>query len=307
MLQDILGAGSTDAIYTASIGGSGTWAMDMDPGRSGFPEELTCTGPETVVAKFEGVETPFGAVPRVKVLNVGDQPVVRVPVHGWHLPNPTLGDTLATFWLLYGLGVKQIVVDASVGGIQAKPWDIVVPDDLVSNDHIKLAVFKLAQELGRAPWVRMAKPFCGRIRQSLINSVIRLKTEGLEEDHHPVGSLVNSGTYCTTPPSILETASEINQMKIDGHTVVGQSSGQEAAAARICGMCMAVINPVANYAEGLADGVWIEEGMETFYDEIALPMAAVTWWTLLDIVNDRRDCDCVALGRGEPLDKFTNH
>ncbi len=307
MYQEILRAADTEQIRTASVGGSGTWSMDMDPDRGGFPEELLCTGPEAVIAKFRDVETPFGVVPLTKVLNVDEHPVVRIPVHGWQLPTPTLKDTLATFWLLYQLGVEQVVVDASVGGIRAEPWDLVIPDDLVLNNFIKLSTVKLSQELGRDPWVRQANPFCPRIRQELVEAANRLKEDGTEEEFHPVGNIIDGGVYNTTPPALFETAAEIDTMLAAGHTVVGQSSGQEAAAARMCGMCLAVINPVANYAEGQAEGEWIIEGMEYFYDQISIPIGVITWWALQEVVNQERECSCQTLAQSEDLSKFTHH
>lgn len=307
MYQNILSAANVEKIRTANIGGSGTWSMDMDPERGGFPEELNCTGPEAVIAQFRNIETPFEAVPRVKVLNVNGHPVIRIPVHGWKLPTPTLEDTLSTFWLLYQLGVEQVVVDASVGGIRAKPWDLVVPDDLVLNNFIKLSTVRLSQELGRDPWVRQANPLCPRLRRQLLKAANRLKEEGTDEEHYPVGDVIDGGVYNTTPPALFETAAEINDMVNAGHTVVGQSTGQEAAAARMCGMCLAVVNPVANYAEGQAQGEWIEEGMEFFYDQISIPIGVITWWTLQEVVEQEHNCSCQTLANAEDLSKFTHY
>ena len=192
-------------VRTTSIGGSGTWALDRDPRRAGFPEELESGGEGAVVARFRGLATPFGEVPLVKLLDVGGQPVLRVPVHGWHFPVPSLDDTLSVFWLLAQLGVEQIVVDASVGGVRAEPWDVVVPDDVITDGVIKQAVPRLAAELRRSPWVRMKDPFCSRLRQSLRCSVQRFSQDPVSGALHRLGRLIDGGTYYTTPLSVFET------------------------------------------------------------------------------------------------------
>jgi purine nucleoside phosphorylase len=292
------------AVRTCSIGGSGTWALDRAPGRGGFPEELSFVAGDAVVGKIPHIPTPFGTIPLVKVLDVCGQPVLRIPVHGWHFPVPDLDDTLAVFWLLSQMGVEQIVVDASVGGLSARPWDLVIPDDVFVDSTAKLAVSRLAGELGRSAWVRMKDPFCQRIRRSLADSARRLPLDDAGKGLHPFGRLVEGGTYLTTPLSVFETASEIAAMVGLGATVVGQSSGQEVACARLCRMCFAVANPVANLGEGLEAGAWVDGGMDRFYDELALPMATVVWWTLERIVAQERSCDCLLLADSVDLQRY---
>lgn len=287
---------------TASVGGSGTWAMDCNPHRGGFPEELICAGEDTVVKKFEEVVTPFGSVPRVKIINVDGFPVIRIPIHGWRLPFSNLDQTLATYWLLYKLEVQQVVVDASVGGIRAKPWDLVVPSDVFINDPAKVAVACLAHELGFDAHVRMSQPFCPRVRQALVRSIAKLQETNFRGN---VADLIDGGIYYTTPLSIFETPAEIVFMRdVIGATVVGQSSGQEAAAARVGRMCLAVVNPVVNFAEGLAGGTWTPGGMKSFYDQCALPVGTATYWALQRLVTSKRDCNCLKLAQGEDRPEF---
>ena len=292
---------------TASIGGSGTWAMDRDPTRKGFPEELDCAGEHIVLARFSELATPFGPIPVFKVIDVSGSPVIRVPVHGWRFPVPTTENTLAVFWLLSQLGVEQIVADASVGGVRARPWNVVIPDDVIVGGPVKLAIARLASELGRTAWVRMQHPLCSRIRRALAASFNRLADEGGERPYGVFSGLIDGGLYYTTPLSIFETAAEVRFLHSLGATVVGQSTGQEAAAARLCGMCLAVINPVANYGEGLEAGAWISGGMAGFYDRIEMPMGQVVYWTLQELVAQERDCDCLSILESVDLSKFTGN
>jgi purine nucleoside phosphorylase len=226
------------------------------------------------------------------LIDVHGWPVLRIPTHGWRFPLPSLQDTLAVFWLLSQIGVEQVIVDASVGGISVAPWDVVVPDDVILTEETKLAMPRLGREVGRTAWVRMANPFCPRVRGALVAAYREVTHENDGGASAALRQFSDKGLYYTTPLSVFETAAEIRFAKSIGGTVVGQSTGQEAAAARVCGMCFGVINPVANYAEGLAGGTWIEGGMGAFYDAIALPMAQVVYNALQRLVAQERTCGC---------------
>jgi len=294
--KDILSV-SAKNILTASVGGSGTLGLDRKGG-AGFPEALSIP----VIAYFKDMETPFGAVPMVKLLDINGFKVVRVPLHGWRFPETTLEQTLATFWLLDKIGVQQVIVDASVGGIRAKPWDIVIPDDVINNNPAKIAASRLAFELGKDPWVRMAKPFCLRLGKSFVQPFADAKLK-----YPSLGNLIEGGTYYTMPLGPFETAAEIKMLQNSSMTIIGQSSGQEALCARICGMCLAVINPVANFAEGINDGAWtpISGGMDEIYRQMAMPMAQIVINTLRQIVKEPRSCDCAKIAKSTDLSTLT--
>ena len=260
---------------TCSIGGSGTWALD-------FPEALG----HDVTDILHDIDTPFGPVPTVKVFEVAGHFVLRIPTHGWHFPVPTIDDTLALFWLLNEMGVNQVITDASVGGIRAAPGSIVIPDDVVITAQGRLAGAQLAATLGRNPWVRMKDPFCTHIREALEDASVNLNPS--------IG-----GTYYTTPLSVFETEAEVQSIHASGATVVGQVCGQEAICARLSEMCYGVINPVANWAEGLGEGD--DWDMGNYYEEIAVPMVSIIWETLENVVGGHRSCPSVGVG----IDTYT--
>lgn len=294
-------------VGTASIGGSGT--MHLDTNGPGFPEALSCAGPKTVLSIWNDIETPFGLIPIVKLIVVNDQPVIRIPYHGWRLPDPTVENTLATFWLLHQLAIWQAVIDASVGGIRAKPWDMVIPDDVKPGEANKIAVKALARALGIDPWIRMAHPFCPRIRKALVFECQRVKDGDMEEPHHPIGNIIDGGVTVTTPLSLFETAADIRDMQQDPNVViVNQSTGQEALAARLSNMCVGVLNPVANYAEGIRKGAWMPEegGMQKFYQECPLPVSVITYRALQTILNQPRSCGCAKITNSADLEMFTH-
>jgi 5'-methylthioadenosine phosphorylase len=297
-------------LTTASVGGSGTFSLDC-PGGFGFPEALSCVD-KRAVAIFTDVDTNFGPVPIVKVFPVKDaagnlHPVIRIPMHGWRLPAATLTQTLATFTLLHQLGITQAIANASVGGLVGSPWDVAIPDD-VDNSHnsqAKWAAAELANHLGRDPWVRIFQPFCPRLRTGLITAVKRLKTDGTEEPHHELGMVIDGGLYVNAPLGPFESAAEIRHFITMGGTVVGQSTGQEALAARVCGICFAAVNPIVNFAEGREQGAWSDEtSMAQIYEDLGISMAVVEYWTLQSLVGQSRDCQCLAIATSTDLSSF---
>jgi purine nucleoside phosphorylase len=295
-----------EPITTAWIGGSGTYSIDTIGGE--FPEVLSCAGPKTVISRLIDLSTPFGEIPVVKLIDIDGIPVLRIPFHGWRLPESTIENSMATFWLLYEMGVTQVVVDASVGGLDAKPWDYFIPDDVFIHPVVKEKVAKLAFSLKKDPWVRMYKPFCPRITSALEAQALKLKNEGTEEPTHEIGDVIMGGTSVTTPLSVFETSSEVLFYKntVPNAKVVNQSTGQEAALARILGMCIGVLNPVANFAEGINDGEWTPGGMYQFYKDVAMPTGVITYRAVRELVNQSRDCQCAAIAKDADLAEITH-
>ena len=73
-------------------------------------------------------------------------------------------------------------------------------------------------------------------------------------------------------------------------------------------MCVAVLHPMANFAEGLSDGAWMPEegGMQKFYQECPLPVGVITYRTLRQIVNQERTCTCADIAADADLEMFTH-
>ena len=79
-----------------SIGGSGTWGAR-------FPEDFT--RPEITLLEYVApIATPHGVSCPLKLLQVGGERVLRVPMHGWHRdesgePVPTWICALQVAWI----------------------------------------------------------------------------------------------------------------------------------------------------------------------------------------------------------------
>lgn len=287
-------------LQVAAIGGSGTWAEDMNPTEGKpFPEMLSCVK-RGWVTHFDEVETPFVVIPWVRIIDVAGHPIVFTRMHGWdswRLGTEAFEATKGVFWLLHKLDVQQVVTVASVGGIRAQPGDLVIPDDLVLNNPAKLAVSDFAGKLGLTVWKRMDGILCPRLGEILADAVTEVRDNG----EYELGTLIEGGVHHVTPPGVFETPAEIRIMRdTDPLAVVVGQSLYEAAFAQVCGMCMGALNNVANYAAGLTgpEGeAWSEAegGMGQLYRNCAEPMALILWHALEKIVVQERVCDCRAI------------
>lgn len=74
-----------------------------------------------------------------------------------------------------------------------------------------------------------------------------------------IGVAKHEGVYVAYPGPNFETAAEIRMMQIIGGDVVGMSVVPEVIAARHCGLKIAAVAVITNYAEGLSDTVLSHE------------------------------------------------
>jgi 5'-methylthioadenosine phosphorylase len=288
-LKEVLATNfQTQTIRLASLGGSATWGI-------AFPEDLHQVNKKIeVVASFESLETPFGSTGRMKLLSIEGYPVIRVPFHGWNTRYPSLEDSLKVFWVLHQLGVKEAIADASVGGITAKPWDVVLADDFV-DFHSSSTATKLAAAIGTNAWIRMADPYCPRLKKALLAAANKFKQSGTNLGFHPLGELKTEGVYFSKDLGPFETKAEIALKASLGVSIVGQSTGQEAMMARVARICFGGIYIVANFAEGLP-GDWNKEGMDNLYRQCGKSIGTIVLWTLEALVKPHaRNCDCALI------------
>lgn len=227
----------------ALVGGSGTWGAR-------FPEDLHLPDVELLEVYREGFETPYGRSAPFKLLRIAGALVWRVAMHGmWRddgtPPSPPWIAAKQVTWVLEQAGVKWVLVEGSVGGIQnpdqpgtpLPPWSVVISTDFMllwrpeDNQPYK------PKRPGSA---RLNDPFCPILRKALLDAA--------RQD--PQFTVYDYGVYITTPWRRFETAAEIRAMAQLGAHVVGHTLGHEMPLWRRAGLRVASLNLVSNHAEG---------------------------------------------------------
>jgi len=277
----------------AYIAGSATRGTGKQPLR--FPEELV-SDTQGIEVVEEGVryKTPWGETVPMRILEIKEAKVVWCPMHNWQKGFSGTTSSLQLFHVLNELSVRYIILDASVGGIKPlKPWDLVIPDDLVAfnNDLCELAL----RTEGLPVFIRMAEPFCPHIRQILVQAIP-------EAAEAPFGQTLKNGVYVDKPMGRFETPAEV---QIIGHwretafcrkpTVLGESLGLDAEGARRIGAHAAELCLVANYAEGTSPDKrwWVEEGRGNFYQRCPRLIAPIMLKALRLLIEDPpASCNC---------------
>lgn len=279
-------------IRFAYISGSSTRGTGERPLK--FPEELVPNTGIRVVEDGVRYKTPWGTTVPMRILEIDGAEVIWCPVHNWQKGFTGVESSLQLFHVLYRFGVQYIVLDASVGGIAPlKPWDLVIPDDLVAfNDD--LSELALRTE-GLPVFIRMAEPLCPHIRRILVQAVCETAEDSF-------GEVSNEGVYVSKPlgrfeaPAEVQVVSHWTETVFGGRpTVLGESLGLDAEGARRIGTHAAELCLVANYAEGTSPGErwWVEEGRENFYQGCPPLIAPIMLRALgLLVKNPPTDCNC---------------
>lgn len=197
----------------------------------------------------EVVNTPYGeASAPLTHGRLGNLELLFLPRHGsGHNIPPHRINYRANIWAMKELGVEQIIGFATVGGITQPPQAMVIPDQLIDYSWGREQTFFDGED-GQVSHVDFTEPFCGELRQILINAALGA---GID--------IVTEGVYGVTQGPRLETAAEINRMQADGCDIVGMTALPEAALAREKGLCYATCAIVVNWAAGKGDGAITQE------------------------------------------------
>lgn len=233
----------------ALIGGSSTLNINL-------PDELHL---DYVRAEKSGLlfDTPFGMSPEFKLLSIqsdkGEKKVLTCRMHGWRQGVTRANASRQIFWVFKNAGVKRILVEGGVGGINhlLKPRDLVIPHDYID--------FSVRKDVGLEDrhLLIMRDSICPQMR-SVLNDVCKENWDGRVFDR---------SIYVNTDGRHFESPAEINMFKIAGADIVGQSICPEVYLAREIGACYAGIYLVVNYAEGIVTPWQHAELAEIFYSE----------------------------------------
>ena len=217
-------------------------------------------------------DTPYGQVSaELKIGELNGQRIVFLPRHGEsHELPPHRINYRANLWALQHLGVESIIAVNAVGGIDAPPRTLVIPDQIIDYTSNREATY-FDGDKRDAGHIDFSYPYSKALRERIIAGAL---SSGIE--------LTPSGTYgCTNGPRF-ETAAEIEKMQRDGCNVIGMTGMPEACLARELEMDYASISLVVNWCAGIEDSILdmeqitriLERGMQTVIRLINTLLAA---------------------------------
>lgn len=206
-------------------------------------------------------DTPYGQVSaELKIGELNGQRIVFLPRHGEsHQIPPHQINYRANLWALQHLEVESIIAVNAVGGIDAPPQSLVIPDQIIDYTANREATYFDGDQQA-ARHIDFTYPYSKVLRERIIAAA---RSSGIE--------LTQSGTYgCTNGPRF-ETGAEIQKMQRDGCSIIGMTGMPEACLARELDMDYASIALVVNWGAGIEDSILdmeqitrtLERGMKT--------------------------------------------
>lgn len=256
----------------ALIGGSSTLSIE-------FPEELQL---DYVRVAESGLKfaTPYGTSPEFKYFFLkgqdGQKRVLTCRMHGWRKGVSRADASRQIFWVFREAGVKKILAEGGVGGINhlLRPRDLVVPHDYMD--------FSMRKDVGLDDQhlLIMRDSLCPQMRDRLVQVAERLGA----------GRVFDRGVYVNTDGRHFESPAEIDMFKVGGGDIVGQSICPEVYLAREIGACYNGLYLVVNYAEGIISP-WAHQELKDIFNTESLALARI----LLEFLKDlpvEQECEC---------------
>ncbi|MHB1341451.1 MAG: MTAP family purine nucleoside phosphorylase [Coriobacteriia bacterium] len=265
-------------------GGSGSLSL-------AFPAALEDERVEVIAEKLV-FDTPFGRSPAFTHFRVtgphGTRDALAVKMHGWRRGVKRSDASLQVFWVFSEAGVRKVLADGGVGGLNhmLDPRDVVLPNDFVDLS-IKQDIYVRGDHL-----LIMRQPICPDLHAHLYLAA-----------SERFSRVFRRGTYLVTDGPRFESVAEIDYMKRLGADIIGQSLAPEVFLARDIGACYSGIYIVVNHAEGVVREWEHSELKAIFFDESATIARCV-----LDAIADadlEAPCGCMEhrkpslLGRAE--------
>jgi purine-nucleoside phosphorylase len=140
------------------------------------------------------------------------------------------------------LGAEILVLTNAAGSLRAEAG----PGSLVAlTDHINMQGFN--------PLVGPNDEAVGPRFPSLATVYDPELRAGLHATADELGTPLHDGVYLAVSGPSFETPAEIRAFRTLGADAVGMSTVHETIVARHCGMRVAAVSAITNYAEGMAD------------------------------------------------------
>ena len=143
--------------------------------------------------------------------------------------------------LVRRMGCGSILLTNASGGINPalRPGDFVILKDHINTVSVNPLIGPHIPEWG-ARFPDMSEIYTKRYRELMLSAARRLDLRVME------------GVYAFTSGPVYETPAEVHAYGHLGADIVGMSSGHEAVFAKACGMKVAGLSLVSNYAAGIS-------------------------------------------------------
>lgn len=213
----------TDTAAIGIIGGSGLYKMEA-------LQDI----------KEVQVSTPFGdPSDAIMVGTLGGTRVAFLARHGRHhhlLPSEL--PFRANIYAMKSLGVKYLISASAVGSLQeqAKPLDMVVPDQFIDRTKNRVSTFFGDGIVGH---ITFGEPICPQLAQVVYDAACSLNLEDI--DIHA------GGTYVCMEGPAFSTKAESNLYRSWGATIIGMTNLPEAKLAREAEIAYATLALVTDY------------------------------------------------------------
>ncbi len=175
----------------------------------------------------KNIKTPYGKTS--SPITLGKIEGIEVAIlarHGRkHTIPPGKVPFRANLWALKKLGCNVVLASTACGSLreQIRPGDLVFPDQFIDRTTQRISTFYDKNKVCHIP---MAEPFCGNLRNVLIETAKALKL-----NFHP------KGTVITIEGPRFSTRAESHMFRQWGADVINMSTVPEVVLARELGIC----------------------------------------------------------------------
>jgi purine-nucleoside phosphorylase len=176
------------------------------------------------------------------VASVGGMKILVCAGRAHYYEGHSMGEVMFPIEVLAGCGIGELLLTNAAGGINRgyRPGDF-----MIFADHINMLGVNplrgMPVEDGRC-FVDLTDTYCERLREELKTAARKAKVR------------LKEGVYIGVSGPSYETPAEIRAFRRLGADAVGMSTIPEVLMARYCGMRVAAISCITNYAAGMRKG-----------------------------------------------------
>ena len=186
------------------------------------------------------IDTPFGSPSDAAIVGTLDgTPVAFLARHGRnHTFLPSEVPYRANIYAMKSLGVEYLISASAVGSlkVEAKPLDMVVPDQFIDRTKNRVSTFFGSGIVGH---ITFGDPVCGELAKVLASAIESLNLPDI--------TLHRGGTYVCMEGPAFSTKAESHLYRSWGATVIGMTNLPEAKLAREAEIAYATLALVTDY------------------------------------------------------------